>query len=239
MLSVQGVSKSFGGVHALRDVTVACGAAEILGLIGPNGAGKSTLVNAISGVLRPSRGSISLGDEDLTGRGPEHAARQGVGRTFQNLRLFPFMTARQNVEVAYITCRRYRPDSAAAIDVEGLMAEYGLDVVADRPAGTLPYGQQRRLEIVRALALGPRLLLLDEPAAGLNDYESEELAHAVQRIRDRTQAALIVIDHDLRFIMSVCDRICVLDMGEVVAIDVPAAIRANPKVIEIYLGQMN
>jgi ABC-type branched-subunit amino acid transport system ATPase component len=239
VLSVQGVSKSFGGVHALRDVTVACNGGEILGLIGPNGAGKSTLVNAISGVLRPSRGRITLGSEDLTGRGPEYAARQGVGRTFQNLRLFAAMTARQNVEVAHITCRHYRPDSAAAIDIDALMAEYGLDGVADRPAGTLPYGQQRRLEIVRALALGPRLLLLDEPAAGMNDYESAELAHAVQRIRERTQAAVIVIDHDLRFIMSVCDRICVLDMGEVVAIDAPTAIRANPKVIDIYLGQMN
>jgi branched-chain amino acid transport system ATP-binding protein len=239
VLSVQGVSKSFGGVHALRDVTVACGEGEILGLIGPNGAGKSTLVNAISGVLRPNRGRIMLGGEELTGRGPEYAARQGVARTFQNLRLFPFMTARQNIEVAHITCRQHRPQSAAAIDVDALMVEYGLNVVSDRPAGTLPYGQQRRLEIVRALALGPKLLLLDEPAAGMNDYESEELAHAVQRIRERTQAALIVIDHDLRFIMSVCDRICVLDMGEVVAIDKPTAIRANPKVIDIYLGQMN
>jgi ABC-type branched-subunit amino acid transport system ATPase component len=239
VLSIQNVSKSFGGVHALRDVSLACGEGEILGLIGPNGAGKSTLVNAISGVLHPSRGSITLDSEDMTGRGPEHAARVGVGRTFQNLRLFPFMTARQNIEVAHITCQRYRPAVAAAIDLEALMTEYGLDGVADRPAGTLPYGQQRRLEIVRALALGPKLLLLDEPAAGMNDYESEELAHAVQRIRDRTRAAIIVIDHDLRFIMSVCDRICVLDMGEVVAIDVPAAIRANPKVIDIYLGQMN
>jgi ABC-type branched-subunit amino acid transport system ATPase component len=239
VLSVRNVSKSFGGVHALRDVSLACGESEILGLIGPNGAGKSTLVNAISGVLVPSQGHIALDSEDLTGRGPEHAAHLGVGRTFQNLRLFPSMTARQNIEVAHITCRRQRPAVAAAIDVEALMAEYGLDAVADRPAGTLPYGQQRRLEIVRALALGPKLLLLDEPAAGMNDYESEELAHAVQRIRDRTRAAIIVIDHDLRFIMSVCDRICVLDMGEVVAIDAPAAIRANPKVIDIYLGQMN
>lgn len=237
MLSVKQVSKSFGGVRALHDVTFACAQGEILGLIGPNGAGKSTLVNAVSGVLQPDRGSIVLGDIDLTGRGPEFAARSGVGRTFQNLRLFPALTVRQNVEVAYISCRRDRPAVAAALDPDALLEEYGLAAQADRAAGTLPYGQQRRLEIVRALALGPSLLLLDEPAAGMNDYESAELAAALRRIQARSGAALIVIDHDLRFIMNVCDRICVLDMGEVVALGIPAEIRKDPKVIEIYLGQ--
>lgn len=237
MLSVKQVSKSFGGVRALHDVTFACAQGEILGLIGPNGAGKSTLVNAVSGVLQPDRGSIVLGDIDLTGRGPEFAARSGVGRTFQNLRLFPDLTVRQNVEVAYISCRRDRPAVAAALDPDALLEEYGLAAQADRAAGTLPYGQQRRLEIVRALALGPSLLLLDEPAAGMNDYESAELAAALRRIQARSGAALIVIDHDLRFIMNVCDRICVLDMGEVVALGIPAEIRKDPKVIEIYLGQ--
>lgn len=237
MLSVTEVSKSFGGVRALHDVTFACAQGEILGLIGPNGAGKSTLVNAISGVLRPDRGSILLGGDDLTGRGPEFAARCGIGRTFQNLRLFPSLTVRQNVEVAFISCRRDRPEKALALDLEALLEEYGLTALAGRPAGTLPYGQQRRLEIVRALALGPSLLLLDEPAAGMNDYESAELAEALRRIQQRSGAALIVIDHDLRFIMTVCDRICVLDMGQVVALGAPAEIRRDPKVIEIYLGQ--
>ena len=238
MLSVDNLGKSFGGVRALRNVSFACAEGEILGLIGPNGAGKSTLVNAISGVLRPDSGSVRLGDVELAGRAAEAVARLGVARTFQNLRLFSSLTVRQNVEVAHITCARHRPEIAHTVDIDALLREYGLGVVADRPAGTLPYGRQRRLEIVRALALGPRLLLLDEPAAGLNDYESAELAEAVRRIRDRTRAALVVIDHDLRFIMAVCDRICVLDMGEVVAVGTPAEIRGNPKVIEIYLGQV-
>jgi branched-chain amino acid transport system ATP-binding protein len=237
VLSIDGVSKSFGGVRALRGISFACGEGEILGLIGPNGAGKSTLVNAVSGVLRPDAGTIRLGETDVAGRGPEFAARLGIGRTFQNLRLFPEMTARQNVEVAYITCARHRPEQARAIDIDALLEEYGLTEDAERPAGSLPYGQQRRLEIVRALALGPQLLLLDEPAAGMNDYETAELAAAVRRIRDRSRCALFVIDHDLHFILNVCDRICVMDMGEVVAIDTPEIIRDNPKVAEIYLGQ--
>ncbi len=239
MLSIEGVSKSFGGVRALRGISFACGAGEILGLIGPNGAGKSTLVNAVSGVLRPDAGAIRLGEVDVAGRGPEFAARLGIGRTFQNLRLFPEMTTRQNVEVAHITCARYRPEQAREIDIDVLLDEYGLGEDSDRPAGTLPYGQQRRLEIVRALALGPQLLLLDEPAAGMNDYETAELADAVRGIRDRSHCALLVIDHDLHFILTVCDRICVMDMGEVVAIDRPEIIRNNPKVAEIYLGQGN
>ncbi|MEZ5829618.1 MAG: ABC transporter ATP-binding protein [Dongiaceae bacterium] len=236
MLSIDGVSKSFGGVRALRSVSLACSGGEILGLIGPNGAGKSTLVNTISGVVSPDAGAIRLGEIDIAGRGPEFAARLGIGRTFQNLRLFREMTTRQNAEVAHITCARYRPGHARAIDIDALLEEYGLGDDADRPAGELPYGQQRRLEIVRALALGPQLLLLDEPAAGMNDYETAELADAVRRIRDRTQCALFVIDHDLHFILNVCDRICVMDMGEVVAIDRPDIIRNDPKVAEIYLG---
>ncbi len=236
MLSIDNVSKSFMGVRALRGVSFVGAADEILGLIGPNGAGKSTLVNAISGVLKPDSGSIRLGDVDLTGRGPEFAARQGVGRTFQNLRLFPSLTVRQNVEVGLITCRRHRPEVARSIDIDALLDRFGLAADAGRPAGTLPYGQQRRLELARAEALGAKLLLLDEPAAGMNDYETAALADQLRAIRRRSRCALLVIDHDLHFIMSVCDRICVLDMGEVVAIGTPELIRANPKVAEIYLG---
>lgn len=236
MLSIEDVSKSFMGVSALRGVSFSCETNEILGLIGPNGAGKSTLVNAISGVLKPDRGSIRLDDVELAGQGPEAAARLGIGRTFQNLRLFPSLTTRQNIEVGLITCRRHRPQIARSIDIDRLLVEFGLAADADRPAGTLPYGQQRRLELARAEALGPKLLLLDEPAAGMNDYETKALAVLLRQIRDARGAALLVIDHDLHFIMGVCDRICVLDMGEVVAIGTPEIIRRNPKVIEIYLG---
>lgn len=239
MLSIEGISKSFGGVDALQDVGFDCGSGEILGLIGPNGAGKSTLVNVISGVLDPDRGTISLGGEVVSGRGAAHAARVGIARTFQNLRLFGDMTARQNVEVAHISCTRYRPDQAAAIDIDALLAEYGLSDDAERPAGSLPYGQQRRLEIVRALALGPRLLLFDEPAAGMNDYETAELAEAIRRIRARGDCALLVIDHDLHFILNLCDRICVMDLGKVATTGTPEAIRNDPIMAEIYLGQTN
>jgi branched-chain amino acid transport system ATP-binding protein len=239
VLSIDGVSKSFGGVRALRGVSFGCGEGEIIGLIGPNGAGKSTLVNIISGVLEPDYGSIRLAGEDIAGCGAENAARHGIGRTFQNLRLFASMTTRQNVEVAYFSCARYRPQQAASIDIDALLEEYGLSDDADRPAGDLPYGQQRRLEIVRALALGPQLLLFDEPAAGMNDYETAELGDAIRRIRARMKCALVVIDHDLHFIMGLCDRICVLDLGEVAAVGTPQAIRNDPKMAEIYLGQTN
>jgi branched-chain amino acid transport system ATP-binding protein len=236
VLSIEDVSKSFMGVRALKSVSFASAPNEILGLIGPNGAGKSTLVNAISGVLKPNRGSIRLGDIEIAGRGPEFAARLGIGRTFQNLRLFPSLTVRQNVEVGLITCRRHRPDMARSIDIDRLLDQFALSADAERPAGTLPYGQQRRLELARAEALGAKLLLIDEPAAGMNDYETAALADQLRAIRQRSGATLLVIDHDLHFIMDVCDRICVLDMGEVVAIGTPSEIRHHPKVIEIYLG---
>jgi ABC-type branched-subunit amino acid transport system ATPase component len=237
MLSVEAVSKTFGGVQALREASLACAAGEILGLIGPNGAGKSTLVNAISGTLRPERGSITLDGRDLTGRGAEYCARAGVARTFQNIRLFKDLTVRQNVEVAYITCRATRAKQAAGIDIDALLAQYGLDELADVPAGTLPYGSQRRLEIARALALGPSLLMLDEPAAGLNEGESEALAAAIEGIRRDVGCATIVIDHDLRFINRLCDRLCVMDQGEVIASGETLEVWRDPRVIEVYVGQ--
>ncbi|WP_379064866.1 ABC transporter ATP-binding protein [Mesorhizobium sp. UC22_110] len=237
MLSVEAVSKTFGGVQALRQASLSCAEGEILGLIGPNGAGKSTLVNAISGVLRPDTGSVRLADRDLTGRGPEECARAGIARTFQNIRLFKELTVRQNVEVAHITCRDVRPDAAQRIDIDSLLAQYELDAAADVPAGTLSYGSQRRLEIARALALGPSLLLLDEPAAGLNESESETLAEAIETIRRDFGCAIIVIDHDLRFINRLCDRLCVMDQGQVIASGDTAQVWRDPRVIEVYVGQ--
>lgn len=237
MLSVEAVSKTFGGVQALRSASLTCEAGEILGLIGPNGAGKSTLVNAISGVLKPDSGSVRLAGEEITGRGPEHCARAGVGRTFQTIRLFKDLTVRQNVEVAHITCRAVRPDAARRIGVDQLLQQYELASFADSPAGTLPYGSQRRLEIARALALGPSLLLLDEPAAGLNEVESETLAVAIEGIRRDVGCAMIVIDHDLRFINRLCDRLCVMDQGQVIASGETEAVWRDPRVIEVYVGQ--
>lgn len=237
MLSVESVSKTFGGVQALRGASLSCEAGEILGLIGPNGAGKSTLVNAISGVLKPDTGSVRLAGREITGHGPEYCARAGVARTFQTIRLFRELTVRQNVEVAHITCQSVRPDAAARIGVDQLLAQYQLDGFADVPAGTLSYGSQRRLEIARALALGPSLLLLDEPAAGLNEGESETLALAIEGIRRDVGCATIVIDHDLRFINRLCDRLCVMDQGQVIASGQTEAVWRDPRVIEVYVGQ--
>lgn len=237
MLSVESVGKTFGGVQALRGASLSCEAGEILGLIGPNGAGKSTLVNAISGVLKPDTGSVRLAGREITGHGPEYCARAGVARTFQTIRLFRELTVRQNVEVAHITCQSVRPDAAARIGVDQLLAQYQLDGFADVPAGTLSYGSQRRLEIARALALGPSLLLLDEPAAGLNEGESETLALAIEGIRRDVGCATIVIDHDLRFINRLCDRLCVMDQGQVIASGQTEAVWRDPRVIEVYVGQ--
>lgn len=237
MLVVEQVSKTFGGVQALRNASLSCVAGEILGLIGPNGAGKSTLVNAISGVLAPDAGSIRLAGQDLGGRGPEYCARAGVARTFQTIRLFKDLTVRQNVEVAHITCQMVRPDAASRIGLDELLVQYELDGLADVPAGTLAYGSQRRLEIARALALGPALLLLDEPAAGLNETESETLAAAIQGIRRDVGCATIVIDHDLQFINRLCDRLCVMDQGQVIAAGNTEAVWRDPRVIEVYTGQ--
>lgn len=237
MLQVEAVSKAFGGVKALHGASLFCASGEILGLIGPNGAGKSTLVNAISGVLTPDEGRIMLDGQNIAGQGAEFCARTGVGRTFQNIRLFKELSVRQNVEVALITCQKVRPAIAATIDLERLLQQYDLADVADAPAGTLAYGNQRRLEIARALALGPKLLLLDEPAAGLNEGESEILAEAIEGIRRDIGCATIVIDHDLHFINRLCDRLCVMDQGHVIKSGPTEEVWSDPRVIEVYTGQ--
>jgi branched-chain amino acid transport system ATP-binding protein len=236
MLQVTSVTKHFGGVYALRDVDFTCHTSEIVGLIGPNGAGKTTLMNVISGVLSLDSGEVKLGDRRIDGLGPRACAIAGIARTFQNIRLFGELSVRQNVEVAHTTCRRNRRHKLAIVHAEGLLEELGLAAQADQPAATLPYGHQRRLEMARALALGPDFLLLDEPAAGMNTAESKELIAAVQRVRDRFGCGIVVIDHDLRFIMGVCERVCVLHMGELIAEGTPTAIQRDPRVIEVYIG---
>jgi branched-chain amino acid transport system ATP-binding protein len=235
-LFIDSVSKHFGGVYALRNVTFACELGQIVGLIGPNGAGKTTLMNVISGISVPDSGSVSLFGRPLTGAAPAECAIAGIGRTFQNIRLFNQLTVRQNIEVAHTTCEAHRSERVELISIDTLLEQLGLQGYADRMASELAYGYQRRLEIARALALGPEILLLDEPAAGMNHRESDELIATVHEVCETYGCGVIVIDHDMRFIMQVCERIVVLHLGEVIAEGTPQEIQKNPAVIEVYIG---
>lgn len=235
-LTAANVSKHFGGVYALKDVSLSCESGEIVGLIGPNGAGKTTLLNVISAALPLDEGEVRLGEKRIDSTSPRHCAVAGIGRTFQNIRLFGGLTVRQNIEVSFTTSERYRARQIADLSVDSIVDQLGLRGDSFRKARELPYGQQRRLEIARALALAPEFLLLDEPAAGMNEAESTALIGDVRGIRDRFGCGIIVIDHDLRFIMTLCERINVLHMGELIAIGPPTEIQNHPRVVEVYIG---
>lgn len=230
MFAVFDVVKQFRGVRALGGVSLQVGEGEIVGLIGPNGSGKTTLLNVASGVLEPTSGTVSIDGENATGQSPHEFARRGVGRTFQQIRLFSEMTVRENVEVGAVA-RGQEPERA-----ESVMARLKLDDVATRPATTLSYGQQRRVEIGRALAGAPRFLLLDEPAAGMNETESDDLLATIRAIRDDEGCAVIIVDHDLRLIMRLCERIHVLSEGETISEGTPGEVRRDPAVVRAYLG---
>jgi branched-chain amino acid transport system ATP-binding protein len=232
-LRTEHVSRSFGGVVALSDVSVSCAPGEIVGLIGPNGAGKTTLLNVLTGVHAPDSGAVRLGSVDVVGRSPHEIARLGLARTFQNIRLFARLQVADNVQVAADVARRYRSGTE---DIDSLLDLVGLGAYRARQAGTLSYGHQRRLEIARALALRPEYLLLDEPAAGASDIESRELADVVKRVKVTRGCGQLVIDHDLRFVMSVSDRVYVLNEGEVIAEGTTSEVQADPRVAEVYIG---
>jgi branched-chain amino acid transport system ATP-binding protein len=229
------VSRSFEGIRALQDVTLELHRHEVVGLIGPNGAGKSTLVNVLSGFDAPSAGSVELEGREITGWSPSRRARAGLTRTFQHSRSFRGLTVRENVEVAALgSGLGARGARARAAELLELTA---LDAQAELPADALAHGDERRLGVARALATGPRFVLLDEPAAGLPEAEVPEFAAVVRSVRDEHAAGVLLIDHNMALVMDVCDRIHVLDQGRTLAEGAPGEIRANLDVAGAYLGE--
>lgn len=248
LLCVEDVTQSFGGVMAVAHLDLAIRRGSITAVIGPNGAGKTTLFNCVTGIYTPTRGRIVFDDRDITGRAPHDITTIGIARTFQNIRLFGAMTVLENVLIGSF-CRtrahvvstllrtRLHRTEEEAIEIKAfeILSLLELDAVADATAGELPYGRQRRLEIARALATEPKLLLLDEPAAGLNPSEKEALKVIVRKIRD-SGVTVILIEHDMKLVMDISDRIAVLDDGRKISEGSPQEVRADEAVIEAYLG---
>jgi branched-chain amino acid transport system ATP-binding protein len=250
LLKVENAGIRFGGLKAVSDVNLELKQGELVGLIGPNGAGKTTFFNLLTGVYVPTEGSISLNGEKLNGLAPYKITQKGISRTFQNIRLFSELSVLDNVKVAYHSLAKHSIVSSifrlpSHFSGEREMEEkaieflkiFKLDEAMHETAKNLPYGQQRRLEIARALAANPKLLLLDEPAAGMNPQETEELMNLIALIREKFDLTILLIEHDMLLVMGVCERIYVLDHGQLIANGTPEQIRNNPKVIEAYLGE--
>lgn len=250
LLELRQIDKIFGGLHAVRGVSFAVEPGTIYGLIGPNGAGKTTLFNLITGVYTPERGQILFAGANIAGQKPASIAARGIARTFQNIRLFRAMTVVENVMVAghqlhrasildamLRTRNQQRDEQALQQRAHELLEILGLSELAQEVAGSLPYGSQRRLEIARALMLSPKLLLLDEPAAGMNSQEARTLNEQIRFLRDQLGLTVVLVEHNMAVVMNVCERILVVDHGERIAEGAPAEIKTHPKVLAAYLGE--